>query len=395
MLAEKDKPDTSSDAADEGTCAHELAAMALKQNKPAGAFTGRLIRVGKKDWEITEEMAENIQTWYLDKIQERLEEYHVAGAVDVQMIVEERVYFDDIIQQPDSFGTSDVILLVFWADGTALIDVGDLKYGYGMVFADRNEQMMTYALGVLQTYDLVANFTRARMTIYQPRREHISEWECTVEELFDFAEVLRTQADKAQAMHDEILEPEYVPGEKQCQWCKAKPSCPALRKMIEETVGAEFDDLTTENAAPRMPAAQEEKPYGDILANCMAKLDLIEDWCRSVRAAVEAELYAGREVPGYKLVAGKKGNRSWKDKLGVEKLMKEWRLKQTDMYDFSLISPTTAEKRLKKTNPRRWSKLQDWITQSDGRPHVAPITDKREALTVEPVEDEFDDLPTE
>ena len=62
--------------------------------------------------------------------------------------------------------------------------------------------------------------------------------------------------------------------------------------------------------------------------------------------------------------------------------MKSMRLKVDEMYDFKVISPTTAEKVLAATSPRKWKKLQDHITQSQGKPSVAPASDKRAALNV-------------
>jgi len=64
------------------------------------------------------------------------------------------------------------------------------------------------------------------------------------------------------------------------------------------------------------------------------------------------------------------------------------------MYDFSLISPTSAEKLLK-AKPKRWSKAQELITQADGKPSVAPESDKRPALVITPAADDFNNLEEE
>ena len=78
--------------------------------------------------------------------------------------------------------------------------------------------------------------------------------------------------------------------------------------------------------------------------------------------------------------------------------MKEvYRLKVEEMYDLSLISPTSAEKlaKAKVIGPRQWPKLQQLITQSSGKPSVAPATDSRPALTLTPAVDEFSDVSVE
>ena len=132
----------------------------------------------------------------------------------------------------------------------------------------------------------------------------------------------------------------------------------------------------------------------DFLSVALSKVDLIEDWCKAIRTEAERRLFAGEEVPGYKVVAGKKGARAWDKSVDVEALLKTMRLKDDEMYDRKVISPTTAEKLAKAgtIGPRQWGKLQEVITQSEGKPHVAPLSDSRPALEIKPVADDFEKL---
>ncbi len=101
-------------------------------------------------------------------------------------------------------------------------------------------------------------------------------------------------------------------------------------------------------------------------------------------------------MPGWKVVAGKKGNRKWVDDIIVEDELKKMRLSKDEMYKMKLISPTDAEKMFKKDNPKRWSKLQDFITQSEGPPAIVEESDKRPALEIKEVEfDNLDDSAAE
>jgi hypothetical protein len=156
-------------------------------------------------------------------------------------------------------------------------------------------------------------------------------------------------------------------------------------------VEADFDTLSMD--------IKQEIPVSIDLGMKMDALPLIEDWCKAVRAKVEAELFAGRPVPGYKLVQGKKGNRQWTSKEEAEAMLKGFKLKVEEMYDLKLISPTSAEKLAKATppviGPRQWPKLSAYITQAEGSPSVAPESDKRPALVVTPVADAFEDLTQE
>src|SRR5690606_11631223 len=96
------------------------------------------------------------------------------------------------------------------------------------------------------------------------------------------------------------------------------------------------------------------------IASLMPHLDMIESWCKAVRRRVESELLAGRPVPGYKLVEGRRGARQWTNQEEAESALKTMRLKVEEMFDLKLISPTTAEKLHKagKLGPRQWQRLQ-------------------------------------
>ena len=107
----------------------------------------------------------------------------------------------------------------------------------------------------------------------------------------------------------------------------------------------DFDDLDVD-ITPNVEAAIEALKQCDNtrLAQIMNAADLIEGFIKAVRARVEAQLFEGQPVPGYKLVQGKKGARQWADPTTAEATLKAMRLKTEQMYDLKLISPTTAEK---------------------------------------------------
>jgi hypothetical protein len=140
-----------------------------------------------------------------------------------------------------------------------------------------------------------------------------------------------------------------------------------------------------------MPEVPDMQTGDNYLSMAMAKVGLVEDWCKGVRAEVERRLLAGQKIDGFKLVEGRKGNRKWANEAEVEALFKSFRLRGDDMYDRSLISPTKAEK-LFKNNPKRWEKVEALTSRSDGKPSVAFASDKRSAMTVQSVADDFSDL---
>jgi len=357
----KDLPDDSSAFADEGTDAHELAALCLETNTDAKAYLGRIMEKGNA---VTDEMALAVQD-YVDYVRD------VVAATGGELLVEQKLSIAHITGEEGAKGTSDVVILA----APELI-IADLKFGRGVpVDAMDNPQLQIYALGALEQFGLAADFERVRMVIHQPRLGAVSEWTQTVEELKAFeAEVAKAAGDSA--LPDAPLHPTG----KGCKFCKAKATCPALRQEVLDT----FEAIKPETATT------------DMLGEAMGKADLIEAWLKAIRAETETKLLAGVPVAGFKLVQGKKGNRAWSDKEAAEALLKTMRVPHDQMYDYSVISPTTAEKLHKSEviGPRQWPKVQALITQSEGKPSVAPESDKRPALVMSAVLDDFTDVTT-
>lgn len=380
-------PDDSSDFADEGTAAHELAAMALANDNDAVAYLGRVIQVNGKGWEVTDDMAGHVQK-YLAYVR----------SIGGELMVEQRLSIEAITKEPGAKGTSDAVILA----GEELVIV-DLKYGRGVkVDADENEQLQIYALAALGEFEFLGDFKRVRMVIVQPRLDHIGEWDCTVDALREFGQKVTRGAEHCFAAleyhgnYAELHAKYLTPGADQCRFCKAKAICPTLTEHVLSTVADDFVD-TTQPVAPQLEHAAERTFDNATLGNLLGAADLIEGWCKAIRAKAEAELLAGHPVPGYKLVEGRRGSRRWTNDAEVEQTMKSMRMKLEEMYDFSLISPTTAEKLHKAgtIGPRQWPKLQGLITQSEGKPSVAPASDKRPALVIQATADEFADVTNE
>jgi hypothetical protein len=378
LKMEEPFPDTSSVYADEGTAAHQLMEWCLTFGDAASAYAGRLIEIeetGRK-FEVDEDMVLGIQG-YCD---------YVRG-LGGELMVEQVVDLSPILAQPDAFGTADTIAIV---DDT--LHVIDLKYGRNYVAAEDNKQLMLYGLGALDLASLCYDIKRVVLTIYQPKVSmEPSTFDMPVEDLLEFATEARIGAAHAVYQLNGGRKPELNPGASQCQWCKAKAVCPALAAETTAVVTTaasvdDFADLTAET----LPAALAEVP-GDVLAQALSKVDLMEMFCLAVRAETERRLFAGTPVPGFKLVEGKRGHRKWINPDEAELQLRSMRLKVEEMFELKLISPTTADKLAKAgtIGPRQWKKLQEQYAQSQGKPSVAPASDKRPALTVAATADDF------
>lgn len=379
VLLERDIPDKDSEFSAEGTRAHEVAAVALDSGQPASDYTDDA------------DMASFVQQ-YVDLVR--------GMAEGGELMVEQRLDISHLTGEDGAKGTADAVIL----HPEELIVV-DLKYGRGVkVDAEDNDQLRMYALAALNEFGLVADFKRVRMVIHQPRLGHVSEWDVPREHLEAFASRVKLGAERClDILSTEIAGLEdFSPGEKQCRFCKAKATCPSLAARVQEEIGADFDNLNTfkgeEQRALTLRALKNraaETP--ETLAKAMGVVDLIESWCKAVRAETESQLLAGVPIDGWKLVQGRKGARAWGDVKEAETQLKAMRLKVEQMYDFTLISPTTAEKLHKAgtIGPRQWPKVQALITQSEGKPSVAPESDKRPALVIQATADEFTDETTE
>lgn len=402
IVLSQGKADRPSRYAAEGTVAHGLLEDYLVDGTPAASRVGDVVEQDGFAIEITTDMVSA-----LDKAIGHIEQM-TAGA-DMRQ-AETRVNHAKWLDVPeaDGFGTADLIA-VFIEQRELL--VGDLKFGQGVaVDAKDNVQMMLYAGGALLEMDALGiEIDTVRMAIFQPRiSDAPSEWSISRADLetwltgrarsgavsVQLAQFNATNRGNEASNWEEVF---LHPGEKQCKFCKAKATCPALRAEVAETVSGTTPATPEEFEVLQPLATGGEGLDTSWLATALSKVDLIEDWCSAVRAEAHRRLSEGQPVPGYKLVKGKQGNRAWADKAQAEEALKAFRLKVEEMYDLSLISPTTAEKLHKagSIGPRQWAKVQPLITRSEGKPSVAPASDPRPAIEVGPIDEAFEVQATE
>ncbi len=392
-VLEKGAPRSSTSYAAEGTAAHEVLEMCLVNDKPASAYLGRIIQADGYDIEVDEEMVEHIQG-----VVDRVKEY--AGD-DGVIFPEQRLYYGNYIdvERENAWGTGDVTI----AKGNRLIII-DLKYGKGQwVDVVENPQLMLYGLGAVEAYDLLIDtFDEVQLVIDQPRiNPKPSEWTLSKDELIVWGKTKGASAVRAAKMaeltykaNDAAWRDTFLkPGEEQCKFCKGKAKCPKLREEVADTIGVsaaspdEFDSSDIE--------CKPEDQDAEWLAVFLRKVDMIEDWCRSVRAEADLRLKAGTVIPGWKLVQGKRGNRAWvagKEDWIVDALSGS--VEDDELYTRKLKGPAAIEKlrKQKLISEGEWTTLQQYITQADGKPHVAPADDPRPALEINSVADDFSEV---
>jgi len=236
-----------------------------------------------------------------------------------------------------------------------------------------NPQGMLYAIGALDERTAFQSFKKVVIHIVQPRLNHISTWETTPENLYEFAEYAKAQAELC-------MQPDAprVPGEKQCRFCRGKADCPALAHHVEETMLAEFDSFETDG--PLTPEAMTFEQLQTVLIN----KSMIEHWLKSVEAHVMTILETGGTFPGWKMVEGR-SMRRWGDEDKAEKTLQK--LLGDKAYSKKLLSVAQAEKALGKEKAK---KIKPLIVKPDGKPVLVPEDDKRPPIKPKITAGEFD-----
>ena len=364
---EKDLPDITSSFAEEGIRAHEL----LEELITCGA-EGRLIESNPpKDMHRV-----------LIPVILKINSFADRG----QIYSEQKLDISFITGEPDACGTADVVIV----KEKELI-IRDLKYGMGArVDAEENEQLLIYAAGALEKFDLLGEIETVTMAIDQPRLEHFDEWTIP-------AYAVRLQARTFKVKAQRILAAKggdslsATPGAVQCGFCKAKRTCPEYRQWTPTTVVGEFVDLDKEDVfLANVKKSADSLGVSDDrhLATCMDAVGLIEDWCKTVRGEIERRLLNGEFTDDrYKLVEGRRGHRKWADD-GALLLKLENVFGEGVFSERKVISPAQAEKVIKELMPvpaasnEILGKLREQIIQVKGQPSVAPKKDKRNALRI-------------
>jgi hypothetical protein len=334
-----------------GSVIHHIAEICLQSDQSADEYIGRKFSHDGFDFIVDQEMADIAQDYV---------EYVVSlGGIQ---LYEQKLPIGHITLEDGAKGTGDAICI-----HPTSMDVCDLKSGQNKVYAADNEQLMLYALGAMELYgSVLGGIDTVRLHIIMPRIDFIDTWEVSVAQLTAFGWYVKDRAALIKPHGVKLEDDDFRPSKKACQYCPANGKCKPMADHLLSTIADDFVDLTK----PININADREID-NESLANLMDAVPAIEDFCKGIRGRVEKKLFAGEEVPRYKIVQGKKGIRKWMD---------ESKLPQIEsLYERIVISPTKAEKLFKKNDI--WTALQEHIYQPEGKPSVAHISDKRPALS--------------
>lgn len=335
--------DKGSDYAAEGTDAHALCeyklhkALGLEAEDPTESLT----------W-YNEEM-DDCANGYAAYILKQVEAAKQVCA-DPVVLIEQRVDFSRWVEQ--GFGTADALII---ADGT--LKICDYKHGLGvLVRAEKNPQLMCYALGALELFDKIYDIETVSMTIYQPRRDNVSTYELSKDGLYRWAdEVLKPTAELAFAGDGSFLCGEW------CGFCKAKNDCRARAEANLALAQYEF----------KLPPLLTNEEIEDILG----RVDELVSWVNDIKEYALQQAISGKEWTGWKLVEGR-SNRKYVNDMVVAGVVQKAGF---DPYERKVLGVTAMQKMLGKS--RFDELLSSYIEKPQGKPTLVPESDKRPAMS--------------
>lgn len=336
--------DQSSEFSKQGTDAHCL--CQYKVESALGMDTADPIESLNFYDEEMESCAESYASYVMEQRAKALER-----CTDTVVLVEQKLDYSKYV--PEGFGTGDCVII---ADGT--LSVIDYKHGKGiLVEAEKNPQMLCYALGALELFDGIYDIDTVSMAIFQPRRENVSTYTVTKAELLQWADdVLIPRAKLAYAGEGDFMAGEH------CQFCKVKATCRKRAEYNLELARYDFE----------MPATLEDEEIEAILA----KADDLAAWVSDIKEFALQSAVSGKEWTGWKLVEGR-SNRKYTDESAVAEAVTAAGF---NPYEQKLLGITAMTSVLGK---KQFENILGSLTyKPQSKPTLVPESDKRPVMNI-------------
>ena len=186
---------------------------------------------------------------------------------------------------PEMWGTCDAYSIDL---ATKTIRVWDLKYGWGVVEAYENWQLLSYAAGL---YDLIPNDAASwvfELYVAQPRPWHregtIRLWRLSAPALSNHVRHLRQAAEEAMGDNARTVTGPW------CKHCEARHVCPALRLAAADVIDV---------AAGNQPDLLPPDTIGIELTILNRAADVLKARLAGLEALSMSLLRKGQTIPGW------------------------------------------------------------------------------------------------
>ena len=339
----EDKP---SEYAQEGTDCHELCAYKVEK------ALGHRVKDPTKNLTYYNSEMEDCAEGYCSFVMEQVAEAKKRCA-DPLVLVEQRLDYSRYVGIEGSFGIGDCVIV---SDG--LLHIIDYKHGLGvLVSAEKNSQLSCYALGALDLFDGIYDITEVSLTIYQPRRENVSTYTMSKDELLTWADTVLSPT--AKLAYDG--KGDFKAGD-HCQFCKAKANCRKRAEYNLELARYDFE----------MPAALED----DEIASILTKVDELVSWASDLKEYALQKALSGTKFTGFKVVEGRSNRKKYTDEDAVARTVEAAGF---DPYEKKLLGITAMSQALGK---KRFKELLGGLVyKPPGKPALVPESDKRPAMS--------------
>ena len=346
--------DQTSEYAQQGTDCHELCAY-LVEKALGRAVTDPTENLTFYDAEM-QNCAEEYRNYVLEQI-EAAKEF----CKDPQVMIEQRLDFSRWVE--NGFGTGDCVIV---AD--EVLQIIDYKHGLGVLVSagdeehGGNSQMMCYALGALEAFGDIYDINQIKMTIFQPRRDNVSTYTISRDELLKWAdEILAPTAQLAYIGGGEFKAGDH------CRFCKVKAICRKRAEYNLELAKYDFE----------MPATLDDIEIAAILA----KVDEMISWGNDIKEYALQQAQSGVHFDGWKIVEGR-SNRKFTDEAAVASKVKD---AGYNPYEKKLLGITAMSTLLGKKKFEEL--LGELVYKPPGKPTLVPESDKRPVMNT--AQDDF------
>ncbi len=372
-----------SPAAREGTRAHQLLETCLspfnmRRPKDVPELTD-VVGTWKPDMEMVNYIQETID--YIGAQQSAF----LPSPSTVQ--TELKVDPEFVTKCPEQTGTADIII---FSKHKGVLEIADLKYGRGLrVDPEDNPQLVLYAAGVIAEMAVqdLEGIEKVVCTIMQPRipteRGTNRSVSYPLEGILDKARMIGQAGLLALSGKGPI-----VPGDEQCRWCGARAECAERREWALQSSGVVFgpvDEKSPEDLRDELIGAADADPASltdEALSSILDGIPAIEAYCRDMKVEARARLERGRQLPGYKLVAGKRTRKWLQDETKIHAALKGLRMRVKDFEKHSLLGVAKIRAILPEAKRTEFDELWHW---QGGSNTVAHETDERPAVNMEAV----------
>jgi len=362
---------------EEGTTAHQLAAVALQSS---ASVLNKTIKDMRHGGYISKNAMKYVDTEMLE---------HVKGYVNTCKELSERLmanlhaeryitleeFLRSIGVEAKAFGTADCVI---HKQGKSLVVI-DFKYGKGVaVDVQDNPQLLFYALGVYHKYygNDDANIA-ITIGVYQPRSwrkdgENILQTQkITSKELLTWgADVLAPAIMRAQDADAPLVFGDHC----NKYFCKGMPMCPAIIRSATNMMEKNYAPAEVSISEVSLPDIERLNP--EDYAKILALTAVLKPWIKKFEDATVEKLLNGGELPELKLVR-KRRRRVWRDEEETEETLAMF-LSDKELYKTKVLQSIS---KVEKTLDKKLIKpLWKW---QDGGLTVAVSGDPRPAVQLE------------